>query len=166
MTTTAIAITCTVNGLKVERTVEVRRTLAQFLREDLSLTGTKVSCDVQICGACTVLVDGQPVSSCTHLAVDVDRSAVTTVEGLASEGRLHPLQQAFVEQMALQCGFCTPGFLMMAKALLDENPDPSREQIIEYLDGNLCRCTGYAPIVAAVEQAARVLGPAGGDSNA
>lgn len=165
MSTTGIAITCTVNGVEVERTVEVRRTLAQFLREDLSLTGTKVSCDVQICGACTVLVEGQPVSSCTFLAVDADRSAVTTVEGLATEGRLHPLQQAFVEQMALQCGFCTPGFLMMAKALLDGNPDPSREQIIEYLDGNLCRCTGYAPIVAAVEQAARVLRSDGGDSD-
>lgn len=165
MSTTGIAITCTVNGVEVERTVEVRRTLAQFLREDLSLTGTKVSCDVQICGACTVLVEGQPVSSCTFLAVDADRSAVTTVEGLATEGRLHPLQQAFVEQMALQCGFCTPGFLMMAKALLDGNPDPSREQIIEYLDGNLCRCTGYAPIVAAVEQAARVLRSDSGDSD-
>lgn len=166
MSTTGFAITCTVNGVEVERTVEVRRTLAQFLREDLSLTGTKVSCDVQICGACTVLVDGQPVSSCTFLAVDVDQRAVMTVEGLASEGRLHPLQQAFVEEMALQCGFCTPGFLMMAKALLDEIPHPSREQIIEYLDGNLCRCTGYAPIVAAVERAASVLGCAGGDSNA
>jgi aerobic-type carbon monoxide dehydrogenase small subunit (CoxS/CutS family) len=165
MSTTGIAITCTVNGVEVERTVEVRRTLAQFLREDLSLTGTKVSCDVQICGACTVLVDGQPVSSCTFLAVDADRSAVTTVEGLAKDGQLHPLQQAFVEQMALQCGFCTPGFLMMAKSLLDENPDPSREQIIEYLDGNLCRCTGYAPIVAAVEQAARVLRSDGGDGD-
>ena len=157
MSTTALAISCVVNRMRVDRTIDVRLTLAQFLRDEISLTGTKVSCDMQVCGVCTALVDGRPVSSCTFLAVDIDGTEVTTVEGLADGDRLHPLQEAFVQHMALQCGFCTPGFLMMAKALLDENPDPSREEIIEYLDGNMCRCTGYAPIVAAVEQAAREL---------
>lgn len=151
----AVLVGLRVNGISVERSVDVRTTLAQLLREDLALTGTKVSCDVQVCGACTVLVDGLPVSSCTYLAADADGRAVTTVEGLATGRELHPLQEAFVEHMALQCGFCTPGFLMMAKALLDENPQPTREEILEYLDGNLCRCTGYAPIVEAVEAVAR-----------
>ncbi|MCU1489480.1 MAG: aerobic-type carbon monoxide dehydrogenase, small subunit CoxS/CutS-like protein [Acidimicrobiaceae bacterium] len=157
MSVTSLEIACTVNGNSITQAIDVRTTLAHWLREDLALTGTKVSCDVQICGACTVLVAGEPVSACTYLAVDVDGKAVTTIEGLARDGELHPLQRAFVEKMALQCGFCTPGFIMMAKALLDSTPQPSREEILEHLDGNLCRCTGYAPIVAAVEQAARVL---------
>jgi aerobic-type carbon monoxide dehydrogenase small subunit (CoxS/CutS family) len=109
---------------------------------------------LQVCGVCTVLVDGEPVSSCTYLAADVDGRRVETVEGLASGDHLHPLQRAFVENFALQCGFCTPGFLMMAKALLERNPDPSEEEIRDYLDGNICRCTGYRPIVAAVRAAA------------
>lgn len=148
-------IFCRINGVEVRRHVEHRLTLAEFLRQDLGLTGTKVSCELQVCGACSVLVDGEPVSSCTYLAVDVDGREVLTVEGLAEEGRLHPLQTAFVENFALQCGFCTPGFLLMAKSLLDRTPDPTEEEVIEHLDGNICRCTGYRPIVDAVLDAAR-----------
>jgi aerobic-type carbon monoxide dehydrogenase small subunit (CoxS/CutS family) len=143
-----------VNDVAVERTVAPRVTVAEFLRDEMGMTGTKLSCDLQVCGVCTVLVDGRPTSSCTALAADLDGAEVETVEGLADEDSLHPLQQAFVESFALQCGFCTPGFLMMAKALLATNPDPTREEIVEHLDGNLCRCTGYEPIVKAVELAA------------
>jgi aerobic-type carbon monoxide dehydrogenase small subunit (CoxS/CutS family) len=148
-----------VNGRRVEQTVPNRRTLAQFLRDDVGLTGTKVSCDLQVCGVCTVLVDGAPISACTYLAADVDAGEVTTVEGLADGDVLHPLQQAFVDHFALQCGFCTPGFLLMAKALLDENPEPTREQVAHHLEGNICRCTGYEPIIEAVlDAAARMSG--------
>jgi aerobic-type carbon monoxide dehydrogenase small subunit (CoxS/CutS family) len=122
----------------------------EFLRDSLGLTGTKVSCELQVCGVCTVLVDGRPVSSCTYLAADVDGAEVQTVEGLSDGETLHPLQQSFVEKFALQCGFCTPGFLMMAKALLDTTPEPTEDEIVEHLDGNICRCTGYAPIIEAV----------------
>ena len=149
------SISTVVNGHRVVRAVQPRRMLSDFLREDLGLTGTKVSCGLQVCGVCTVLVDGAPVSSCTYLAVDVDGREVLTVEGLGQDGRLHPLQQAFVDCFALQCGFCTPGFLMMAKALLDDNPDPTEDDVTEYLEGNICRCTGYRPIVEAVLVAAR-----------
>ncbi len=152
----ALRIRLVVNGNEVERTIEPRITLAELLREHLLLTGTKLSCEVQVCGVCTVLVDRRPVSSCTFLAADADGCAVTTVEGLASAGELHPLQEAFVDKMAAQCGFCTPGFLMMALALLEENPHPTREQIAEHLDGNICRCTGYAPILEAVESVAGI----------
>jgi aerobic-type carbon monoxide dehydrogenase small subunit (CoxS/CutS family) len=114
-----------------------------------------VSCELEVCGVCSVLVDGNPVSSCTYLAVDIDGRDVLTVEGLSKGARLHPLQTAFVENFALQCGFCTPGFLVMAHALLNENPDPTEEEIVEYLDGNICRCTGYRPIIDAVMDAAR-----------
>ncbi len=149
-----VTVRTTVNGAAVERDVPVRRTLVEFLREDLGLTGTKISCELQVCGACTVLVDGRPVSSCTCLASDVDGCTVTTVEGLTNaDGSLHTLQEAFVEEHALQCGFCTPGFLMMSAALLAERPAPDRKAIIEHLDGNICRCTGYAPIIRAVERA-------------
>ena len=137
--------------------VETRWTLAELLRDRLGLTGTKVSCELQVCGVCTVLVDGQPVSSCTFLAADVDGKDVTTIEGLAHGDVLHPIQQAFVEQFAFQCGFCTPGFVMMSKALLDVTPHPTVEQVEHHLEGNLCRCTGYAPIVAAVLRAAELL---------
>lgn len=147
-----VSITLDVNGTTVARSVEPRLTLADFLRNDLGLTGTKLSCHLQVCGVCTVLVDGAPVSSCTFLAVDADGRDVLTVEGLADQRGLHPLQEAFVEASALQCGYCTPGFLMMAKALLDAEPEPDREQIIRYLDGNICRCTGYRPILDAVER--------------
>jgi carbon-monoxide dehydrogenase small subunit len=146
----------TVNGEPVERDVESRRRLADFVREDLGLLGTKLSCEVQVCGACTVLVDRQPVSSCTYLAVDVDGSQVTTVEGLADGDELSAVQRAFVEESALQCGFCTPGFVVAVTALLEETPDPTEAEIREYLDGNLCRCTGYAQILHAVRAAARM----------
>ncbi|HEX6444746.1 MAG TPA: molybdopterin-dependent oxidoreductase [Streptosporangiales bacterium] len=149
---------CTeVNGRQVERRVPTRAMLADLLREQLGLTGTKVSCGTQVCGACTVLLDGRPVSSCSYLAADADGARVTTVEGLADGPELHPLQRAFVEHTALQCGYCTPGFLMSAKALLDANPDPTRDEVVDALDGTICRCTGYLPIVEAVLDAAREL---------
>ena len=151
---TELTITLEVNGSAVQRTVEARSMLADFLRNDLALTGTKVSCGLQVCGVCTVLVDGRPVSSCTYLTVDADGRSVTTVEGLSDGPRLHPLQEAFVDCHALQCGFCTPGFLMMSKALLDDRPGAEHEEIVEHLEGNICRCTGYRPIVEAVESVA------------
>jgi len=149
-----VNLSTAVNGVAVERAVPARLTLAEFLREQIGLTGTKVSCEMEVCGACTVLVDGKPISSCTFLAADADGCAVQTVEGLAAGEVLHPLQEAFVDHMALQCGFCTPGFLMMAKALLDHNPHPTADEVREHLDGNFCRCTGYAPILDAVLDAA------------
>lgn len=150
-----LAITVEVNGTNVARSVEPRSVLVDFLREELGLTGTKVSCQLQVCGVCTVLVEGRPVSSCTYLTADADGLKVTTVEGLSDGQELHPLQEAFVDCQALQCGFCTPGFLMMSKALLDTQPDVEHEEIMEYLEGNICRCTGYRPIVEAVEAVAR-----------
>ena len=149
-----VAVTMTVNGTQVTQTLPARMTLAQLLRDELGLTGTKVSCDLQACGACSVLVDGEPVSSCTFLAADADASQVQTVEGLAGPDGLSDLQEAFMDSYALQCGFCTPGFLMMATALLRENPGPSRDEIIEYLEGNICRCTGYQPIIEAIQRVA------------
>ena len=149
-----IDVTTVVNGVEVSAHVSTRSTLAQFLRDDLGLTGTKVSCELQVCGVCSVLVDGSPVSACTYLAVDIDGRTVETVEGLASGDGLHALQEAFVDNFALQCGFCTPGFLMMSKSLLARNPDPTQDEVREYLDGNICRCTGYRPIVEAVIEAA------------
>jgi carbon-monoxide dehydrogenase small subunit len=148
-------VRCTVNGQAVEREVDVRRTLADFLREDLGLTGTHLGCEHGACGACTVLVDGRSVRSCLMFAVQVQGAEVTTVEGLGSEGALHPLQQAFWDHHGLQCGFCTPGFLMAAAELLEHNPDPDEPAVREALSGNLCRCTGYQNIVAAVLAAAR-----------
>ncbi len=150
----AVAISLTVNGLAHQLDLEPRVTLADLLRERLGLTGLKVSCDVQVCGACTVLVDGLAVSACTYLAVDADGRAVATVEGLAREGQLSPLQQAFIDHAAFQCGYCTPGMLMAATALLIENPSPTRAEVVAGLEGNLCRCTGYVPIIEAVLQAA------------
>ena len=152
---TELTITLEVNGTTVQRTVEARSMLAEFIRNDLGLTGTKVSCGLQVCGVCTVLVDGRPVSSCTYLTVDADGRAVTTVEGLSDGNRLHPLQEAFVDCQALQCGFCTPGFLMMSKGLLDAHPGAEHEEIVDHLEGNICRCTGYRPIVEAVESVAQ-----------
>jgi carbon-monoxide dehydrogenase small subunit len=149
-----IMLTTTVNGSPRSLRIEPRETLADVLRDRLALTGTKVSCDAQVCGACTVLVDGLAVSACTLLAADADGRTVTTVEGLATGGRLTALQQAFIDHAAFQCGFCTSGMLMAATALLDENPSPSRDEVVHGLEGNLCRCTGYAPIVDAVLQAA------------
>ena len=149
----------TVNGVTRDLSIEPRETIAEVVRDRLGLTGAKVSCDAQVCGACTVLVDGLPVSGCTYLAIDADGKRVRTVEGLAENGTLSPLQQAFIDAAAFQCGFCTPGFLMTATALLEDQPHPSREAVIEALEGNLCRCTGYEPIVAAVLAAAEA-GPA------
>lgn len=148
----------TVNGQAVEQAVSTRKTLADFLRQDLRLTGTHLGCEHGVCGACTVLLDGVPVRSCLLLAVQTDGSELETIEGIApADGELHPLQQAFQEHHALQCGFCTPGFLMTLKAALDANPKPSSEQIREAISGNLCRCTGYYHIVEAALAAAAQL---------
>ena len=144
-----------VNRRSYERTVEPRTTLADFLRDDLDLTGTHVGCEHGVCGACTVLLDDQPVRSCLLFAVQLDGAAITTVEGLADGERLHPLQQAFHDHHGLQCGFCTPGLLLTAKALLDENPAPTDVEIRVAIAGNLCRCTGYHFVVDAIRAAAR-----------
>ena len=142
-----------VNGEMQERTIPVHRTLADFLRRDLGLTGTKIGCETGDCGACSVLLDGALVASCLVLAVEADGKKVLTVEGLAAGPRLHPLQEAFVEEGAIQCGYCTPGMLIASKALLDENPQPNTTEVREALGGNLCRCTGYVRIVDAVMRA-------------
>jgi carbon-monoxide dehydrogenase small subunit len=156
MENTERAVRVVVNGVEYERTVPVRLLLSDFLRHELELTGTHVGCEHGVCGACTVLVDGEPARSCLTLAVQADGAEITTVEGLApSETELSPLQQAFRKHHALQCGFCTPGFLVTATALLREATNPSREEIVEALSGNLCRCTGYRGIIDAVEEVAR-----------
>ena len=147
-------IAITVNGASHEAEVEPRQLLVYFVREQLELTGTVVGCDTSSCGACTVLLDGESVKSCTVLAVQADGSEVTTIEGLASNGKLHPVQQAFHEHHALQCGFCTPGMVLATVSLLKENSSPTDEEIRHALEGNLCRCTGYQNIVKAVQQAA------------
>jgi carbon-monoxide dehydrogenase small subunit len=146
-------ISLTVNGRVYERTAPVRMTLADFLREELNLTGTHLGCEHGVCGACTILYNGAAVRSCLMLAVQADGAELMTVEGLAQGDSLHPLQQAFQEYHALQCGFCTPGFLMTAYALLQETPHPSRDEVREAISGNICRCTGYAPIVQAIVHA-------------
>ena len=150
-----VEITLSVNGVERTSEVEPRRLLVHHLRDDLGLTGTNVGCDTSSCGACTVLVDGESVKSCTVLALQADGAEVTTVEGLATGDQLHPVQQAFHEQHALQCGFCTPGFVMATVSLLRENPNPTEDEIRHGLEGNLCRCTGYHNIVRAVEAAAK-----------
>jgi aerobic carbon-monoxide dehydrogenase small subunit len=147
-------ITATVNGEERSHEVEPRLLLVHFLREKLGLTGTHVGCDTTSCGACTVLVDGVPVKSCTYFAVQVDGKAVQTVEGLAQGPQLHPIQEGFREEHGLQCGFCTPGMMLVSAALLEENPDPTEEEIRWALSGNICRCTGYQNIVKAVQWAA------------
>jgi carbon-monoxide dehydrogenase small subunit len=144
----------TVNGSAREADVEQRTLLVDFIRDHLGLTGTKVGCDTSQCGACTIHLDGRAVKSCTVLAAQADGSSVTTIEGLASDGQLHPMQQAFWESHGLQCGFCTPGMIMSAVDLIARNPDPSDEEIRHALEGNLCRCTGYENIVRAVQEAA------------
>jgi carbon-monoxide dehydrogenase small subunit len=153
-----LLVTLRVNGQELPAAFAPHETLLEVLRERLGLTGTKHGCELGECGTCTVLVDGRPVLSCLMLALDAEGSAVTTVEGLADGPRLHPLQEAFAELGAAQCGYCTPGFLLAAKALLDDEPGPSRERIAEMLAGNLCRCTGYLKIYEAVELAARRMG--------
>jgi carbon-monoxide dehydrogenase small subunit len=154
-------ITVNVNGADRSAEVEPRLLLVHFLRTTLGLTGTHVGCDTTSCGACTVLLDGTPVKSCTVFAVQANGRDVTTVEGLAPAGGLHPLQQGFKEEHGLQCGFCTPGMLLTASALLAENPDPSEEEIRWALSGNICRCTGYQNIVRSVQWAARNLNEGG-----
>jgi carbon-monoxide dehydrogenase small subunit len=155
---TSHPISLTVNGELHQLTVPAQQTLLQLLREQLALTGTKNGCTTGECGACTVLLDGEPVNSCLVLAVECDGAVVLTVEGLAQDGRLHPLQQALVDCGAVQCGFCTPGILISAYALLERQPHPSQAEVRAALVGNLCRCTGYLSIFAAIEAAARKLG--------
>jgi aerobic carbon-monoxide dehydrogenase small subunit len=148
-------ITVSVNGESHEREVDVRRLLVHFLRDDLDLTGTHIGCDTGNCGACTVIYDGLAVKSCMMLAVQADGAAIETVEGLAANGELHPLQKAFGATHALQCGYCTPGMLMSAKHLLEHNPEPTDEEIRRAIQGNICRCTGYVNIIEAVQAAAK-----------
>ncbi len=150
-------VSMTVNGQQVGGEVEARTLLVQFLRDQLGLTGTHVGCDTSQCGACVVHMDGQSVKACTTLAVQADGAAVTTIEGVAKDGALHPLQEAFRDNHGLQCGFCTPGMIMSALDLLDRNPDPSERQVREWLEGNLCRCTGYHNIVKAIQAAAQAM---------
>ena len=151
-------ITITVNGTEHAGDVEPRVLLVHHLRETLGLTGTHVGCDSSNCGACTVLLDGRPVKSCTMLAVQADGRSVTTVEGLKSNGQLDPVQQSFSDEHGLQCGFCTPGMMLVAKALLEENPDPSDDEVRWAISGNLCRCTGYMNIVDSIRAAAAASG--------
>ncbi|MEO8679446.1 MAG: (2Fe-2S)-binding protein [Vicinamibacterales bacterium] len=147
-------VAITVNGKVRKADVEPRLLLAHFLREQLNLTGTHIGCDTTQCGACTVLIDGRSVKSCTVFAVQADGAAVTTIEGLAKDGKLHPLQDGFWEEHGLQCGYCTPGMIMASVYLLSQNPHPTEQQIREGLAGNLCRCTGYQHIVNAIQNAA------------
>jgi carbon-monoxide dehydrogenase small subunit len=161
-------ITITINGEKKSADVEPRLLLVHFLRENLRLTGTHVGCDTTNCGACTVLLNGTPVKSCTMFAVQADGREITTVEGLAHNGELHPVQEAFKEEHGLQCGFCTPGMMLTAAALLDDNPDATEEEIRWALSGNVCRCTGYMNIVKAVQWASNKMKAeqvAGGSDN-
>lgn len=146
-----------VNGVDSKAEIEPRMLLVHFLREELNLTGTHIGCDTSQCGACTVLLDGDPVKSCTVLAVQANGKSITTVEGLASKEELHPIQQSFWEKHGLQCGFCTPGVMMAVVGLLGENPDPSEEEIRDALEGVICRCTGYQFIVDAIKHAAQIM---------
>jgi aerobic-type carbon monoxide dehydrogenase small subunit (CoxS/CutS family) len=148
-------ISLRVNGIAQSVAVEPRMTLLDLIREQFQLTGAKLGCDIQVCGACTLLVNGKPVSACSFLAVDADGCEVTTIEGLRANGAFHPLQEAFMEFGALQCGYCTSGFILTAKALLDETPNASEEQIRDYLAGNFCRCGCYQEILEAVKNVAK-----------
>ncbi len=152
-----VPIKVTVNGVVYERSVEPRLLLVNFLRDVLDLTGTHVGCDTSSCGACTILLNGKAVKSCTLLAVQVDGAEITTIEGLAKNGELHPLQEGFWQEHGLQCGFCTPGMIMAAYQLLEENPNPSEVEIRHALEGNYCRCTGYHNIVKSIQYAAKKL---------
>lgn len=149
-----IPIELTVNGREVSLEIPPQMMLLDLLRDRLSLKGVKRSCDLQVCGACTILVDGHAVSSCTYLAYEARGADVLTIEGLADGNTLHPMQQAFIDNGALQCGFCTPGMILAAKSLLDETPRPSEEKVKEYMEGNICRCTGYRKILEAILDAA------------
>lgn len=150
-----IPLSFTLNGREHEIEVEPHELLLDVVRDRLGLTGAKRSCDVQVCGACTLLVDGRPVSACTTLAFEVRGRSVLTIEGLAEDGKLHPLQRAFIEHGGFQCGFCTPGMILAAKALLDENPDPSEAELKHFMHGNICRCTGYKKIIESILAAAK-----------
>jgi carbon-monoxide dehydrogenase small subunit len=156
----AVPVSLTVNGQHLQHDVEARLLLVHFLRDVLGLTGTKVACDTSQCGSCTVLIDGIAVKSCTCLTAQADGAAVTTIEGLAPPGTLHPIQEAFWNKHGLQCGFCTPGMVFATHELLRQHPDPTPEQIRHGLDGNMCRCTGYQNIVRSVQDAARTIGGA------
>jgi len=149
------AINIRVNGVSHKHEVEPRLLLVHYLRDVLGLTGTHIGCETSLCGACTIMVDGQAVKSCTVLAVQADDSEITTIEGLMNNGELHPIQEGFWERHGLQCGYCTPGMIMAATQIIDRNANPSREEIRHGLEGNLCRCTGYQHIVEAVEYAAK-----------
>ncbi len=153
-----VPITVTVNGKQYTHSVEPRLLLVYYLRDVLRLTGTHVGCDTSQCGACTVLMNGKAVKSCTVLAVQADGAEITTIEGLATNGKLHPLQEGFKEMHGLQCGFCTPGMIMLAADLLQRNPNPSEAEIRKALEGNYCRCTGYQNIVKSIQYAAEKLG--------
>ena len=153
-------VSTTVNGRRHESEVEPRLLLVHYLRDNLGLTGTHIGCDTSQCGACTILVDGKAVKSCTMFAVQAEGKSLTTIEGMAKDGELHPIQQAFWDEHGLQCGYCTPGFIMAAAYLLDQNPNPTEDEIRKGLEGNLCRCTGYVNIVKAVQTAARTMGGA------
>ncbi len=150
-----IPVSFTLNGRLQEIEVEPNELLIDVVRDRLGLTGVKRSCDVQVCGACTLLVDGRPVSACTTLAFEVRGRSVMTIEGLAQDGKLHPLQDAFIEHGGFQCGFCTPGMILAAKALLDENPHPSEAELKHFMHGNICRCTGYKKIIESIMAAAK-----------
>ena len=153
--TQSISVSFTLNGRSQEIEVEPHELLLDVVRDRLGLTGAKRSCDVQVCGACTLLVDGRPVSACTTLAFEIRGRSVMTIEGLAEDGKLHPLQNAFIEHGGFQCGFCTPGMLLASKALLDENPNPSEAELKHFMHGNLCRCTGYKKIIESIMAAAK-----------
>ncbi len=155
-----VPVSVSVNGAAYARDVEPRDLLVYFLREDLGLTGTHVGCDTSQCGACTVLIDDRPVKSCTLFAVQANGKQLTTIEGVANNGALHPIQEAFWNEHGLQCGFCTPGFIMTTLALLQSNPNPSEDEIRKGLEGNLCRCTGYTNIVRAVQSASKTMAAA------
>ena len=148
-------IALTVNGQSHDVLIEPRMTLLDVLRDDLGLTGSKKGCDLGNCGSCTVLIDNKPILSCLLLAIEAQGRNIVTIEGLAQNGQLHPLQQAFIDYSALQCGFCTPGMILTAKALLDSNPQPTEEEVNEAISGNLCRCTGYVNIVEAILKVAQ-----------
>jgi carbon-monoxide dehydrogenase small subunit len=152
-----IQVKTRVNGIDYEFEVEPRETLLELIRNRLGLKGAQLSCDMEVCGACTVLMNGMPISSCTTLAIAARGKDILTIEGLAPEEKLHPLQEAFLEKGGVQCGFCTPGMILTAKSLLDVNPSPTPDEIISYMEGNLCRCTGYKMIVEAITAAAQKL---------
>ena len=153
-----LPLSFTLNGRPQELEVEPHELLLDVVRDRLGLTGAKRSCDVQVCGACTVLVDGRPVSACTTLAFEVRGRSVLTIEGLAQDGKLHPLQQAFIDHGGFQCGFCTPGMILAAKALLDDYPQPTEAELKHFMHGNICRCTGYKKIIESIMAAAKQMG--------